>query len=121
MFANIQNGQLAKKSFVIQQQKNICESFLDILWDEGFILGYKLSKKNPTEFKIFLKYNKNKPVIQKIKCVSKPGSRIHYTAKQIWKIDSSKIFIIFSTNQGLKTIINCKKLNIGGEPFIIII
>jgi len=60
-------------------------------------------------------------VIKKIKTISKPGSRIFYTIKQLWKINSSKTFIILSTNKGLKTINQCKKLNLGGEPFILII
>jgi small subunit ribosomal protein S8 len=120
MFANIQNGQLAKKSFVVQKRKKICEAVLNVLWDEGFILGYKLIDEDPTKLKIFLKYTKNNPVIQSIKSVSKPGSRIYYSIKQIWKIDSSKTFLIISTTQGLKTLINCKKLKIGGEPFFII-
>jgi small subunit ribosomal protein S8 len=120
MFANIQNGQLAKKAFVIQKKKKICESVLNILWDSGFILGYKIVKEDPTKIKIYLKYYKGKPVIQTLKSVSKPGSRIYYTVKQIWKIDSNKIFLIISTNKGLKTLIECKKLKMGGEPFLII-
>lgn len=121
MFANIQNGQLAKKSFIIQNKKKICEAFLNILWNEGFILGYKLLDTDKTKFKIFLKYNKGNPVIQKIKCISKPSRRVYYSIKQIWKIDSNKTFLIISTNKGLKTIIDCKKLKIGGEPFVLII
>jgi small subunit ribosomal protein S8 len=120
MFANIQNGQLAKKIFVIQKKKKICESVLNILWDGGFILGYKTVEEDPTKIKIYLKYYKNKPVIQTLKSVSKPGSRIYYSTKQIWKIDSNKTFLIISTNKGLKTLMECKKLKIGGEPFLII-
>jgi len=120
MFANIQNGQLAKKAFVIQKKKKICESVLNILWDSGFILGYKIVKEDPTKIKIYLKYYKGKPVIQTLKSVSKPGSRVYYTVRQIWKIDSNKIFLIISTNKGLKTLIECKKLKMGGEPFLII-
>jgi small subunit ribosomal protein S8 len=120
MFANIQNGQLAKKIFVVQKKKKICESVLNILWDGGFILGYKTVEEDPTKIKIYLKYYKNKPVIQTLKSVSKPGSRIYYSTKQIWKIDSNKTFLIISTNKGLKTLMECKKLKIGGEPFLII-
>jgi len=118
MFANIKNGQLAKRSFIFQPRKKICESFLKILWYEGFILGYKIDSKN--KLKIFLKYKKGQPVINSLKLVSKPGRRLHYSVKQIWKIDSNKSFIIFSTNKGLKSVIDCKKLKIGGEPVIII-
>ena len=120
MFSNLQNAQMAKKKVIFQKRKKICESFLNILWDEGFISSYVIDKKND-KLKIFLKYHQSKPAIKKIKCISKPGSRIFYTIKQLWKIKSSKCFLIISTNKGLKTINECKKLNIGGEPFIIII
>ena len=121
MFANIKNAQLTKKPFVIQSKKRICENFLNILWNEGFILGYKLVDDSPTKLKIFLKYNKGKPVIKKIICISKPSLRVYYSLKEIWKIDSSRFFLIISTNQGLKTLTECKKLKIGGEPFVIIV
>ena len=35
MFSNIKNGQLAKKTFIYQKRKKICEEFLKILWDEN--------------------------------------------------------------------------------------
>jgi small subunit ribosomal protein S8 len=121
MFANIKNGQLAKKSVVLQTRKNICESFLKILWDEGFISGYKVLSSNNNKLEIFLKYTSNgQPVINSLKSISKPGRRVYYSAKQIWKIDSSKAFIIFSTNKGLKSIVQCKKEKLGGEPFLTI-
>ena len=121
MFANIKNGQTAKKSIIIQTRKNMCEHILKLLWDEGFISGYKISLENSQKLEIFLKYQKTgKPTINSIKTISKPGKRIYYSAKQIWKMDSSKLFIIFSTNKGLKSITQCKKFKLGGEPFLII-
>ncbi len=121
MFTNIKNGQMAKKSVIVGSRKNICESFLKILWDEGFISGYKISSQNKTNLEIFLKYTKTgKPVINSLKFLSKPSQRVYYSAKQIWKLDSSKTFVVFSTNCGLKSINECKKNKIGGEPLIII-
>lgn len=119
MFANIKNGQMANRSFIYQKKKKFCESFLKILWDEGFIIGYKTSKSDKNTLKIFLKYfDEGKPSINNIKLISKPSRRVFYSLKQIWKIDSTKTFIIFSTNKGLKTVSECKKLKLGGEPFI---
>lgn len=115
MFANIKNGQLSRKCVVYQERKKICENFLKVLWLEGYILGYSINKNN---LKIFLKYENKTPCIYSLKLISTPGKRIYYSTKQIWKIDSSKSFIIFSTNQGLKSIVECKKLRIGGEPFL---
>ncbi|MBE0439301.1 MAG: 30S ribosomal protein S8 [Gammaproteobacteria bacterium] len=112
---------MAKKSVVIGPRKNICESFLKILWNEGFISGYKISQQNPNNVEIFLKYTQvGIPVISSLKFLSKPSQRIYYSSKQIWKLDSSKTFVIFSTNHGLKSINECKKDKIGGEPLIII-
>jgi len=120
MLNSIKNGQLAKKDIVVQKRKKICESILKILWDEGFILGYQIIY-NSTKFKIFLKYSKTgKPIINSLKFVSKPGKRTYFNTKQIWKINSNKAFIIFSTHKGLKSIQECKKQKIGGEPLVII-
>lgn len=121
MFANIKNGQMAKKSVIIESRKNINESFLKILWDEGFISGYRIFPLNNQKVEIFLKYTRTgKPVINSLKSVSKPGQRLYYSAKQIWKLDSSKTFLIFSTNQGLRTVSQCKKSRLGGEPLVIV-
>lgn len=120
MFANLKNGQLAKRNFIYQKRKKICEAFLKIMWDEGFILGYTVDQQNTDQLKIFLKYNNGKPAINNIKLISTPSKRIYWSVKQIWKINSSKNFLIFSTNKGLKSIVDCKKLKIGGEPYITI-
>ena len=121
MIANIKNGQLAKRTCSYQKKTKLCEKTLQILWDEGYILGYKISNKHKDNLKIFLKYLKNgEPAINNIKFISKPGRRIYYSVKQIWKINSNKTFIIFSTNKGLKTLTDCKKQNLGGEPLLAI-
>jgi len=129
MFANINNGQLAKRSFVWHPKKKICEKFLDLLWGEGLISGYRSGfqkvnntyKKNDVT-KIFLKYKNGKPVINSIKRVTKPGRRVYYTVKQIWKLNNTggEVLVIFSTNKGLKTLDECKKLGIGGELYIVL-
>ena len=83
MFASIQNGQLAKRNFIYHPRKKICEAFLKMLWNEGFIIGYTISSKNPKKLKIFLKYTNNRPTINSIKLISKPGRRIYYSINQI--------------------------------------
>jgi len=112
---------LRKETIFTKKKKKLCESFLKILWEKGLILGYKTSTKDKNNFKIFLKYLKNgEPAINRIEFISKPGRRIYYSTKQIWRINSNDIFLIFSTNKGLKTLTECKKLKLGGEPFITI-
>jgi len=120
MIANIRNGQIVKKSFILQSKKNICESLLNVLWDEGFILGYKISENNPNVLKIFLKYKNGKPAINSLKLISKPGLRVYYSVKQLWKLNVNNGTIILSTNKGVMSINECKKLNLGGEPILIV-
>ena len=83
IISNIKNGQLAKRAFIYQKKKKIYESFLKILWNEGFIIGYKTSFSKPKNFKIFLKYHNNKPTINLIKLISKPGCHIYYAVNKI--------------------------------------
>ena len=120
MIANIRNGQIVNKSFILQSKKNICESLLNVLWDEGFILGYKISGNNPNVLKIFLKYKNGKPAINSLKLISKPGLRVYYSVKQLWKLNTNNGIIILSTNKGIMSINECKKLNLGGEPILIV-
>lgn len=121
MIVSIKNGQMAKKNIIISSKKNSCESFLKILWSEGFISGYRIDLQNHNNLEIFLKYTKNgKPIIKKLNFISKPSQKIYYSSKQIWKLDSSKMFIVFSTNRGLKSLDQCKKYKIGGELLFII-
>lgn len=121
MIVGIKNGQMAKKSVIISSKKKSCESFLKILWDAGFISGYRIDSQNHNNLEIFLKYTKNgKPIIKKLNFLSKPSQKFYYSFKQIWKLDSPKMFIVFSTNRGLKSLDECKKQKIGGELLFII-
>ena len=119
MLVSIKNGQMVKKRVVVSPRKNVCEYFLKILWNEGFIAGYRMVPRSRHKLEIFLKYNKEgKPAVNNLKFLSKPGQRVHYSARQIWKLDSCKAFMVFSTNQGLKSINMCKKAGVGGEPLL---
>lgn len=121
MFANIKNGQMIKKSFIMQPRKNLCAAFLNIMWNEGFILGYRATKNTPGAFQIYLKYNNGKPAISKLNLVTKPGQRKYCSLNQLWKIKPKKGLLIISTNKGLLSLEECKKSKVGGEPFIIIL
>jgi len=92
---------------------------LNILWDEGYILGYKILPNSNTIL-IYLKYNNKIPAITNFKIVSKSSIKIYYSIKQLWKINENHGLLILSTDKGLLSINSCKKLGIGGEPILII-
>ena len=116
----IKNGQLVNKSFVICKKKKNYDALLNILWDEGYIFGYKNITCQSNTIKIFLKYVNNVPVIINFKIISKPGLRVYYRLAQLWKINTNQGLLILSTNQGLLTLESCKKIGAGGEPILII-
>ena len=115
LISNLKNGQLVKKAFVINENSTICRKLLDILWDEGFILGYKILPVN--KLKIYLKYRNGNSIISSIKVVSKPSLRVYYSVRELQRLKS---FLILTTHKGIKTISNCKRLNVGGEPLVMI-
>ena len=120
MFIKLKNAQLVKKPFITHKKQKLCIKFLNVLWDEGYILGYKTSNSNSNMFEIFLKYNNGKPLINKVIFLTKPSKRIYLSLKQLWKIDSNFGLIIISTNKGVLSKQDCQKLKIGGEPFVFI-
>ena len=103
MISTINNGQLAKKAFVLIPKQKVCENILNVLWNEGFILGYRISKTNIKIIKIYLKYQNGISSIAVLKMLSKPSLKLYYSVKQLWKIDSSKGLIIMSTNKGAQS------------------
>ena len=120
MLSNIKNSQLARKTFILQLKNKSCEQILNVLWDEGFISGYKNLKMAQNKTKIFLRYNKGNPVINSIKIISKPSLRVYYSLEKLWKLNSSQGVTIVSTNQGIMSDFKCREKKLGGEPFVLI-
>ena len=117
---NLNNSQISKRNFIFQPKTKLIVNFLNILWNEGFILGYKLYGVNSNLLKIFLKYKKNKPVINSIKLFYNSGFTNHYKLSQLWKLDSKQNLIILNTSKGLMTVQECKKNQVGGQPLFIV-
>jgi len=120
MLSSIRNGQSVKKPFIIQNNKKVCIAFLNVLWDEGFILGYKIFGNQKKRIKIFLKYRNGKPVITSLVSITKPSIRKYYSLSQLWRIKSNNNLFIVSTSKGLYSLEECKKLRLGGELFLLI-
>ena len=122
MFSSIKNAQLANKTVVFQKKNNICFLFLNVLWDEGLILGFRNSIFFNQHYEIYLKYNKNSNLsnISNVKILYQSNNKLYLSLKQLWKINLNQDLLILSTNKGILSLDNCKKLKVGGEPIIII-
>ena len=117
---DLRNSQASRRNFIFQPKTKLITAFLNILWDEGFILGYKICDSDPNLLKIFLKYKNGKPAVSSLKLISKPSHPIYYSASHLWKLDSKKNLIILTTHKGLMTIHECKQTQTGGKPLFTI-
>jgi len=90
-----------------------------ILFDQGYILSYKLEDdKGPQgTIKIALKYDKltKDPVIKDIQRISKPGLRKYASSSELPRILNGLGIAIVSTSHGVMTGKQAKDQNVGGE------
>lgn len=98
---------------IVLKNKLISEVLLK-LKSEGYIEDIE-NLDNNREIKIKLKYYRNQPVIKYIRKVSKGSRRIYSGSKDMLRSKFTYGLFILSTNQGIKTNIEARKLNIGGE------
>ena len=88
-----------------------------ILKEEGFIKDYKLEKNDVQgTIVLTLKYGENKErVITGLKRISKPGLRVYAGKDNLPKVLGGLGVAILSTNQGIITDKEARKLQVGGE------
>ena len=114
----IRNAVHARHRVVETPASNITKEITKILKDQGWILNYKFSDDNKQgRIKIALKYDykTNKPAIQKLIRISKPGLRQYRDVKNLPRVLNGLGVAIISTSHGLITDKEARKKNIGGE------
>ena len=117
MIARIKNAQVRNHKKLELPSSNFKVKIADVLKNEGFIIDYKINKKesNKADLMINLKYNSGSPVISTIERVSKPGRRIFSSAQSLPKINNGLGIAIISTPKGVMTDVDARKQKLGGE------
>ena len=117
MIARIKNAQVRNHKKLELPSSNFKVKIADVLKNEGFIIDYKVNKKetNKADLMINLKYNSGSPVISTIERISKPGRRIFSSAQSLPKINNGLGISIISTPKGVMTDIDARKQKLGGE------
>ena len=117
MIARIKNAQVRNHKKLELPSSNFKVKIADVLKNEGFIIDYKINKKesNKADLMINLKYNAGSPVISTIEGISKPGRRIFSSAQSLPKINNGLGIAIISTPKGVMTDIDARKQKLGGE------
>lgn len=115
MLTRIRNAQMAGHRQVALPKSKLKMSILNVLKEEGFIADFseKEAATNP-EIQVQLKYYQGKPVIDKIKRISRPGLRVYKSFKDLTEIAGFGVAII-STSKGVMSDKNARKTMVGGE------
>jgi len=90
----------------------------EILFNEGYITKYEIIEDgNFKTIRVTLKYgaDKNEKIITGIKRISKPGLRVYANKNEIPKVLGGLGTAILSTNRGIITDKEARKLQVGGE------
>ena len=118
MLTRIRNANTAKHDTVDVPSSKMKLAIADILVKEGFIKKYDVVEDgNFKTIRITLKYgkDKNEKIISGIKRISKPGLRIYANKEDMPKVLGGLGVAIISTNQGVITDKQARKLQVGGE------
>ena len=118
MLTRIRNANTAKHDTVDIPLSKMKLAIAEILFNEGYITKYDVIEDgNFKTIRVTLKYgaDKNEKVITGIKRISKPGLRVYVGKNEIPKVLGGLGTAILSTNQGVVTDKEARKLQVGGE------
>ena len=118
MLTRIRNANTAKHDTVDVPASKMKIAIADILVKEGYIAKYDLIDEGSFKtIHITLKYgaDKNEKIISGIKRISKPGLRVYADKENLPKVLGGLGTAILSTNQGVITDKEARKLGVGGE------
>ena len=114
----LRNANIAGHKTVMIPMSKIKKEITKILFDQGFILNYKIDDDEVHgTIKIALKYDRlsKEPVIKKLERVSKPGLRKYANSSSIPRVLNGLGINIVSTSKGLMTGKKASRENLGGE------
>ena len=118
MLTRIRNANTAKHDTVDVPASKMKIAIADILLNEGYIAKYDIVEDGSFKtIRITLKYgaDKNQKVISGLKRISKPGLRVYASKDELPRVLGGLGTAIISTNQGVLTDKEARKLNVGGE------
>ena len=116
MLTRIRNANTAKHDTVDIPASKMKIAIADILVNEGYIAKYDLVEDGAFKtIHITLKYgaDKNEKVITGLKRISKPGLRVYAGKDELPKVLGGLGIAIVSTNKGVMTDKEARKLNVG--------
>ena len=118
MLTRIRNANTAKHDTVDIPSSKMKIAIANILLDEGYIEKYEMVDEGRFQnIRITLKYgkDKNEKIISGLKRISKPGLRVYAGKDDMPRVLGGLGIAIVSTNKGVITDKEARKLQVGGE------
>ena len=118
MLTRIRNANTSKHDTVDVPASKMKLAIADILVKEGYVAKYDLVEDGTAKnIRITLKYgkDKNEKIISGLKRISKPGLRVYAGKDELPKVLGGLGIAILSTNKGVITDKEARKLQVGGE------
>jgi len=114
----LRNAMKARHRIVEIPASNMKKAITKVLFDKGYIANYKFEDEGPQgHIKIALKYipGTGEPVIRELTRVSRPGLRSYKGVEEMPRVINGLGIAILSTNKGIMTDKEARRLNVGGE------
>ena len=122
MLTRIRNAQTARKPSVTLPSSKQKLAVAKVLEQEGYLASVTTENLDGKDLMTLeLKYYQDKPVIERIERVSRPGLRIFKRVDQLPVVQGGLGVAIVSTSQGVMTNVQAKAKGHGGEVLCIVL
>ena len=116
MLTRIRNGQLADRVRVLMPLSKKKRAIAQLLKTEGYIRDFSIETVNDRDcLVIILKYFEGKPVIERLRRISRPGLRVYKRKDDLPSVMNGLGIAIVSTPRGLMTDRDARAVGHGGE------
>ncbi len=116
LIIRIKNAVLARKNEVRLPHSKMKQAVAEILATEGYVTSVATEPAAVgKELVIVLKYVGKQSIVTDVRRLSKPGRRLYAPATQIPRTLGGYGITIVSTNKGVLSDKEARKLNVGGE------
>lgn len=116
MLTRIRNAQAARKPGVSMPMTKLKIAIAKVLKTEGYISDYKTEEvDNKKQLILSLKYYHDKPVIENIRRISRPGLRVYRDKNKLPQVMGGMGIAIISTSKGIMSDRAARLLGEGGE------
>ena len=121
LLTRIRNAQAARKESVSVPSSKQKVDIVKVLEAEGYIAGYSVEDNDGKPvLTIRLKYYQDRPVIETIRRVSRPGLRVYKKKTELPKVQGGLGIAIVSTSRGVMTDRQARAEGHGGEVLCVV-